>query len=45
MKHTTEVGSDAMIYVPSFIKTISVIRKFVRVESQSQRKHEDYRCI
>jgi hypothetical protein len=29
MKHTVELGSDAMIYIPSFIKIGSGIQKLI----------------
>jgi hypothetical protein len=41
MKHAVEVVSDAMIYVPSFIKTGSGIQKLMGEEnSQTHRQHK-----
>jgi hypothetical protein len=36
MKYVDEMGSDAMIYVPSFIKIGSGIRKLIEGYSQTQ---------
>jgi hypothetical protein len=30
MKYAVEMGSDAMIYIPSFIKIASGVQKFIR---------------
>jgi hypothetical protein len=37
MKHTVEMSSGAMIYIPSFIKIGSGIQKLMRDDSQTQR--------
>jgi hypothetical protein len=37
VKHAVEVGSGAMIYIPSFIKIGSGIQKLMRDDSQTQR--------
>jgi hypothetical protein len=34
MKHATEMGSGAMIYIPSFIKTGLSIQKLIGANSQ-----------
>jgi hypothetical protein len=41
MKYAVEVGSGAMIYIPSFIKIGSVIQKFILVggDTQTHRQH------
>jgi hypothetical protein len=42
MKQTNEMGSDAMIYIPSFIKIGSVIQKLTgRGDIQANRQHDD----
>jgi hypothetical protein len=35
MKHAVEMGSGAMIYIPSFIKTGLGIQKFIGGDSQT----------
>jgi hypothetical protein len=40
MKHAVEMGSCAMIYIPSFITIGSAIRKFIRGDSQTHRLAE-----
>jgi hypothetical protein len=42
MKYTTEMGSDAMIYIPSFIKIGSGIQKLLGRDSQTHRQHGDH---
>jgi hypothetical protein len=39
MKYAVEVGSGAMIYITSFIKIGSAIRKLIRGETQTHRQH------
>jgi hypothetical protein len=40
MKYASEVGSDVMIYIPSFIKTGSGIQNLIRgIQTHSQ--HDD----
>jgi hypothetical protein len=34
MKHVTEMGSGVMIYIPSFIKTVSGIQMFTGGNTQ-----------
>jgi hypothetical protein len=41
MKYAVEMGSGAMIYIPSFIKIGSVIRKLIKEDSQAHRQHGD----
>jgi hypothetical protein len=41
MKPVVEMGSVAMIYIPSFIKIGSDIRKLIRRDSQTHRWHGD----
>jgi hypothetical protein len=36
MKYTVEMGSGAMIYIPSFIKTGSGIQKLIGVHTQNK---------
>jgi hypothetical protein len=36
MKYTVEIGSGAMIYTPSFIKTGSGIQKLIAGDTQTQ---------
>jgi hypothetical protein len=38
IKYTVEMGSDAMIYIPSFIKTGSGIQKLMRRDIQTHRQ-------
>jgi hypothetical protein len=48
MKQIIEMGSDAMIYTPSFIKIASSIQKFMgrgKVDSQTHREHGDFISI
>jgi hypothetical protein len=35
MKYAVEMGSGAMVYVPSFIKIGSGIQKLIRVDTQT----------
>jgi hypothetical protein len=35
MKYAVEMGSDAMIYIPSFIKIGSGIQKFIERDTQT----------
>jgi hypothetical protein len=37
MKYAVQMGSDAMIYIPSFIKTGSGIERFIGSDSQTHR--------
>jgi hypothetical protein len=39
MKYAGEMGSVAMIYIPSFVQTSSCIQKLIRVDSQTHRQH------
>jgi hypothetical protein len=39
MKYAVEMGSGAMIYIPSFIKIGSGIQKLTRRDSQTYRHH------
>jgi hypothetical protein len=41
MKHAAEMGSGAMIYIPSFIKIGSGTQKLIGEESQAHRQHGD----
>jgi hypothetical protein len=41
MNSFVEMGSDAMIYVPSFIKIGSVIQKLIRSGAQTHRQCGD----
>jgi hypothetical protein len=41
MTYAVEMGSDAMIYIPRFIKIGSGIQKLIGVDSQSYRQHGD----
>jgi hypothetical protein len=36
-----EMGSGAMIYIPSFIKTVSGIYKSIWEDTQTHRRHGD----
>jgi hypothetical protein len=41
MKHAVEMGSGAVIYIPSFIKTGSDIQKLTGGDTQTPRWHAD----
>jgi hypothetical protein len=41
MKHAFELGSVAMIYIPSFINIGSSIQKLIGGNSQTHRQHGD----
>jgi hypothetical protein len=41
MKYAVEMGSGAMIYIPSFTKTGSGIRTLTGEDSQTHRQHGD----
>jgi hypothetical protein len=41
VKYAVEMGSGAVIYIPSFIKIGSGILKLMRGDSQTHRQHED----
>jgi hypothetical protein len=41
MKYAVEIGSCAMICIPSFIKIISTIQKLIRGDTQTHRQHGD----
>jgi hypothetical protein len=41
MKYAVEMGSGAVIYVPSFIKTGLGVQKIIREDSQIHRQHGD----
>jgi hypothetical protein len=41
MKYAVEMGSGAMMYIPSFIKIDSGIQKLTRGHSQTHRQHGD----
>jgi hypothetical protein len=42
MKYAVEMGSVAMIYIPSFIKIGSGIQKLMGGDSQTHRQHGDH---
>jgi hypothetical protein len=42
MKYAAEMGSGAMIYIPSFIKIGSGIQKLTGRDSQTHRQHGDH---
>jgi hypothetical protein len=42
MKYAVEMGSGAMIYIPSFIKIGSGIQKLIGGDSQTQRQYGDH---
>jgi hypothetical protein len=41
MKYAAEMGSGAMIYIPSFIKIGSGIQKLIGRDTQTNRQHGD----
>jgi hypothetical protein len=41
MKYTTEMGSGAMVYIPSFTEIGSGIQKLIRGDTQTHRQHCD----
>jgi hypothetical protein len=41
MKYAVEMGSGAMIYVPSFVNTGSGIHKLVGEDTETHRQHGD----
>jgi hypothetical protein len=41
MKYGVEMGLGAMIYIPSYIKIGSAIRKLIRGHTQTHRQHGD----
>jgi hypothetical protein len=41
MNCAIEMGSGAMMYIPSFIKTGSDIQKLIRRDTQTHRQHGD----
>jgi hypothetical protein len=41
MKYAVEMGSGAMIYIPSFIKNGSGIQKLICGDTQTHREHGD----
>jgi hypothetical protein len=41
MKYAAEMGSGAVIYIPSFIKIGSGIQKLIGEETQAHRQHGD----
>jgi hypothetical protein len=41
MKYAIEMGSGAMIYIPSFIQIGSGIQKLIGGDSQTHREHGD----
>jgi hypothetical protein len=41
MKYAVEMGSGAMIYIASFIRTGSSIQKLIGGDSQTHRQHGD----
>jgi hypothetical protein len=41
MKYALEMSSDAMKYIPSFIKIGSVIQKLTAGDTQANRQHGD----
>jgi hypothetical protein len=41
-KYAAEMGSGAMIYIPSFIKIGSGIQKLIEADSQTHRQHGDF---
>jgi hypothetical protein len=43
MKYDVEIGSGAMIFIPSFIKTGSTIRKFIGwTHTHTHRQQSDF---
>jgi hypothetical protein len=42
MKYAIEMGSRPMIYIPSFIKIGSGIRKLIGGDTQTHRQHGDF---
>jgi predicted RNase H-related nuclease YkuK (DUF458 family) len=42
MKYAVEMGSGAMTFIPSFIKTGSGIQKLLGGDSQTHREHSDF---
>jgi hypothetical protein len=42
MKYAVEMGSDATMYVPSFIQTGSGIQTFIKWDTQTHREHGDF---
>jgi hypothetical protein len=43
MIYAVKMGSDAMIYIPNFIKIDSGIQKLIRADTQTDREYDD--CI
>jgi hypothetical protein len=41
MKYAVDIGSGAMIYIPSFVKIGSGIQKLMRGDTQKYRQHGD----
>jgi hypothetical protein len=41
LRYAVEMGSAAMIYIPSFIKIGPGIQKLIRGDSQTHRQHGD----
>jgi hypothetical protein len=41
MKYAVEMGSGAMIYIPSFINIDSGIQKLIGTDSHTNRQHGD----
>jgi hypothetical protein len=41
MKYAVEMGSSAMIYIPSFIKIGSAIQRLMGGGTQAHRRHDD----
>jgi hypothetical protein len=42
MKYAVQMGSDTMIYIPSFIEVGSGITKLIEKDSQVHRHHGDH---
>jgi hypothetical protein len=45
MKYAAEMGSDAITYTPSFIKTGSGIQKLIGGNTQTHRQQGDLICL
>jgi hypothetical protein len=43
MKYVVEIDSGAMLYIPSFIKTVSGIQKLIRGDSQTYIQHGSHK--
>jgi hypothetical protein len=45
MKYADEMGSRAMIYIPSFINTGSAIQKLIGKDTQTYRQDGDHKSL